>query len=156
MKQLMIVSVSVLISTIALAQPPKVPADKGSKFGKEVAVNKAIDVNEMANTMGTKESAEVNVKAEVVEVCKAEGCWIKVKTANGNMMVKMKDHAFLVPLALNGKQIAITGTAVNKVTTVAQLKHYAEDAGKSKAEIDAIKEDKKEILIQAKGIEVLN
>jgi hypothetical protein len=34
-------------------------------------------------------------------------------------------------------------------------KHYAEDAGKSKEEIEAIKEPKKEIVLQAKGILVL-
>ena len=35
------------------------------------------------------------------------------------------------------------------------LKHYAEDAGKSKEEIATIKEPKKEIVLQAKGILVL-
>ena len=35
------------------------------------------------------------------------------------------------------------------------LKHYAEDAGKSKEEIAAITEPKKEITMQAKGILVL-
>ncbi|MFY7899551.1 MAG: DUF4920 domain-containing protein, partial [Chitinophagaceae bacterium] len=123
MKQFICASVSILIAAIAIAQPPKVAADKGAKFGKPVETQKAIDVNDLAKNLATKESEEVNVKAEVVEVCKAEGCWIKVKTANGNMMVKMKDHAFLVPLALNGKQVIISGTAVNKVTTVAQQKH---------------------------------
>ena len=34
-------------------------------------------------------------------------------------------------------------------------KHYAEDAGKNKEEIDAIKEPKKEIVMQATGILVL-
>ncbi|MGI8635710.1 MAG: DUF4920 domain-containing protein [Segetibacter sp.] len=47
------------------------------------------------------------------------------------------------------------GSAEEKITSVEQLKHYAEDAGKSKAEIAAIKEPKKEIIVDAKGLLVL-
>jgi hypothetical protein len=43
-----------------------------------------------------------------------------------------------------------------KTTSVAELKHYAEDAKKSKEEIDAIKEPKKEIRVMAKGIVVVD
>jgi len=39
--------------------------------------------------------------------------------------------------------------------SVDMLKQYAEDAGKSNEEIAAIKEPKKEIVLQAKGILVL-
>jgi len=78
-----------------------------------------------------------------------------METADGTMLIKMKDHAFLVPLSMNGKTIVADGTVTLKETSVEMLKHYAEDAGKSKAEIDAIKEPKKEITMQAKGILVL-
>jgi hypothetical protein len=56
---------------------------------------------------------------------------------------------------LNGKEVVIDGIAEEKQTSVAQLKHYAEDAGKSKEEIDAIKEPKTEITITAKGVLVI-
>jgi hypothetical protein len=78
-----------------------------------------------------------------------------METADGAMMIKMKDHKFLVPLSMNGKTIVVDGTATLKETSVDMLKHYAEDAGKTKAEIDAITQPKKEITMQAKGILVL-
>ena len=56
---------------------------------------------------------------------------------------------------MNGTTIVIDGVADEKLTTVAQLRHFAEDAGKSKAEIAKITEPKREILVQAKGILVL-
>ena len=105
--------------------------------------------------LADKTTADVKVKGKVVEVCKAEGCWIRMETASGPMLIKMKDHAFMVPLAMNGKTIVADGTATFKETSVEMLKHYAEDAGKSKEEIAAIKEPKKEIILQAKGILVL-
>jgi hypothetical protein len=67
----------------------------------------------------------------------------------------MKDHSFFVPVSMQGKTIVVDGTATLKETSVDMLKHYAEDAGKSKAEIDAITQPKKEITVQAKGILVL-
>jgi hypothetical protein len=144
---------------IAMAQPPKVPADAGTSFGEKTTQEDAISVEQMVSILnGKKEGAkkmDVKLKAEVTDVCTAEGCWIKVKSTDGKLMVKMKDHKFLVPLALNGKNIVIQGTAEEKITSVEMLRHYAEDAGKSKEEIAAIKEPKKEIVVQAKGILVL-
>jgi hypothetical protein len=67
-------------------------------------------------------------------------------------MVKMKDYGFYLPLAAKGKKVVIDGEAKMKTTSVAELKHYAEDAKKSQAEIDAIKEPLKEVRITAKGI----
>jgi hypothetical protein len=67
----------------------------------------------------------------------------------------MKDHAFLVPLIMNGKTIVAQGLATFKETSVDMLKHYAEDAGKTKEEIAKITEPKKEISMLANGILVL-
>lgn len=144
-----------LISTLAMAQPPNVPADKGAQFGTRFNVG-TIVTPEQLPVLLEKGKADVQLKAEVVEVCQKEGCWLKVQSSNGGkIMVKMIDHEFLVPTAINGKTIVINGNAETKETSVAQLRHYAEDAGKSKAEIEAIKEPKKEIIVQAKGITVL-
>lgn len=84
-----------------------------------------------------------------------EGCWIKIQSPDGKMMVKMKDHKFTVPVALNGKTVMIEGIAEEKVTPVDELRHYAKDAGKSQSEIDAIINPKREIVVTAKGVRVL-
>jgi len=138
-----------------IAQPPKGPAKKGMNFGAKTTTEGAVAANELTNVLANKTTAEVKVKGKVVEVCKAEGCWIRMETASGPMLIKMKDHSFFVPLALNDKTIIADGTAEVKETSVDMLKHYAADAGKSKEEIAAIKEPKKEIVLQAKGILVL-
>ena len=147
---------AVLVCSFSLmAQPPKGLANKGMTFGVKTTTDSAIDVNELAALLLAKPTTVAKVRGKVVEVCKAEGCWIKMETANGPMMIKMKDHSFLVPLDMNGKNIVVQGTATFKETTVEMLKHYAEDAGKSKEEIAAIKEGRKETTMQATGILVL-
>lgn len=155
MKKMILTIPALLIGICLLAQPPKGPADKGMTFGEKTTADGAVSANELAAKLKGTEAAEVKVTGKVVEVCKAEGCWLRMETANGPMLIKMKDHAFLVPLSMNGKTIVAEGTATLKETSVEMLRHYAEDAGKSKAEIEAIKEPKTEISMQAKGILVL-
>lgn len=138
-----------------MAQPPEVPAEKGTTFGEKTTETGAVKATELHTFLAGKEKADVKVEGKVSEVCKAEGCWLLMEIASGTMLVKMKDHKFLVPLALNGKTIVAEGTATLKETSVEMLRHYAEDAGKSKEEIAKITEPKKEIVLQAKGILVL-
>jgi hypothetical protein len=40
----------------------------------------------------------------------------------------MKDYAFFVPTALEGKTVVLEGSAESKTTSVKELQHYAEDA----------------------------
>jgi Domain of unknown function (DUF4920) len=155
MKKLLFLLTIVMISISLMAQPPKGPAKKGMTFGIKTTADGAVAANELTNVMAEKTTADVKVKGTVTEVCKAEGCWIRMQTASGTMLIKMKDHSFTVPLALNGKTIVADGVAELKETSVEMLKHYAEDAGKSKAEIEAITAPKKEIILHAKGILVL-
>ena len=155
MKKLMVLIPALLLTFTVMAQPPEGPAKKGMVFGDKVTAEGAIASNDLAGKLKGAEPTEVKVTGKVVEVCKAEGCWLRMETASGSMLIKMKDHAFLVPLAMNGQTIVAEGTATLKETSVEMLRHYAEDAGKSKEEIAKIKEPKKEVTMQAKGILVL-
>ena len=139
------------------AQPPSVPAEKGTIFGAKTTADNAINVDQLPAVMQSNkgEKTAVKIKGVVTAVCEEMGCWIKIKSPTGDMMVKMKGHSFFVPLALNGKEVVIDGMAEEKETSVEQLKHYAEDANKTKEEIAAIKEPKKEIIVEAKGVLVL-
>ncbi len=124
-------------------------------FGAKTNVAGAVNIDDLSKKVTDKQETNVKVKGKVVEVCTQMGCWLKMETADGKIMVKMKDHSFFVPVDLNGKEIVVDGTAKMTVTPVSELKHYAEDAGKSKEEVAAIKEPKTEIVIDAKGVLVL-
>lgn len=155
MKKILVLIPALFFAFVLLAQPPKGDANSGMTFGEKITSDGAVAAAELSAKLTGTEPAEVKVTGEVTEVCKMEGCWIRMKTDKGTMLIKMKDHAFLVPLAMNGKTIVVEGVATFKETSVAMLQHYAEDAGKTKEEIAAITEPKKEITMQAKGILVL-
>ena len=155
MKKIIALSITSLFTGILLAQPPKGLADAGMIFGEKTTVEGAISSNELTKKLDKENKVDVKVEGEVSQVCAAEGCWLKMKTETGTIMVKMKDHKFLVPLSMNGKTIVVKGIAEKKVTSVEMLQHYALDAGKTKEEIAAIKTPKQEIVVQATGIVVI-
>jgi hypothetical protein len=159
MKKL-ILSALILISVAAGAQEThqkeKVQAEKGVVYGKVSETESAVNTDELTTKL-VDNKYEGQVKGKVAEVCKAEGCWIRLKRADGStMMVRAKDHAFLMPENIVGKTVVVEGSAVVKVETEEMRRHYAEDAGKSKKEIAKIKGSKKDVQFAATGVKVLD
>ena len=95
----------------------------------------------------------VAVKGEVMDVCPKKGCWVSVKTEDGaSFFVKMKDYAFFVPKNAEEKEVIVNGKAFVSIESVADLQHYAKDAGKSKEAIDSITEPKVTYSFLADGV----
>lgn len=141
---------------VAAQDKEKVPAAKGVVYGTVSKEGQPVTPDEIKSKL-VNDQFEGQVKAKVTEVCKAEGCWIKVQKADGtSMMVRAKDHKFLMPENIVGKTVLIEGAATVKETTEEMRKHYAEDAGKSKEEIAKIKGSEKDVQFAAKGVKVLD
>ena len=139
------------------AQPPAGDAKPGEWYGDKVNPEGALNINDVvAKLNGGSEFPEVKIQGKITEVCPKKGCWLKLELADGSTAtVKMKDYGFFLPVAAKGKTVVIDGEVKLKETSVAELKHYAEDAKKSKEEIDAITKPEKEVRVLAKGIVVV-
>ncbi len=95
----------------------------------------------------------VVVGGKVTAVCQKKGCWMTLEKPDGEeMRVTFKDYALFMPFDLAGKNVVIRGKAEKKVTPVDELRHYAEDAGKSAEEIAAITEDEIKMTFEADGV----
>ncbi len=124
-----------------------------SIHGETLTEQGAIQATELATKLETKEEMPAKVTGVVESVCKAAGCWMKVKTADGQTMrVTFKDYGFFVPKDIAGKTVVFEGVAKVKTTSVAMLKHYAEDGGKTKEEIAKITQPEKAIGFVATGV----
>ena len=155
MKKLLFSSL-LFIALGASAQKEKTPAAKGVVYGVVAEEANPIAPDEIKAKL-VDNQYEGQITAKVVEVCKAEGCWIKVQRKDGSaMMVRAKDHAFLLPEDIVGKTVLIDGNATVKETTEEMRRHYAEDAGKSKKEIAKIKGSEKDVQFAARGVKVLD
>ena len=125
---------------------------KYDTFGKKI---KAKGSAEAASLTGKTDFAasDVKIEGEVESVCQAAGCWMKIKTADGQTMrVTFKDYGFFVPKDIAGKKVIFEGIPAVKSTSVAELQHYAEDAGKTKEEIAKITAPKTELTFVANGV----
>lgn len=159
---------AVSMSALSFAQeqkkmgPPTGNAIVGDTYGSSVTAkteSKAISVEKLSKKLkkGNKKVENIAIKGKVVDVCDKKGCWLTIETEDqSQFFVKMKDYAFFVPTALKGKTVVMDGSAERKVTSVDEQKHYAEDAKKPQAEIDAITKPKEEIRFVANGIKVVN
>ena len=95
----------------------------------------------------------IKITGTAAAVCQVKGCWMTTDLGDGkSMRIRFKDYAFFMPKDGAGKTFYAQGVASWETTSVAQLRHYAEDAGKSKEEIEKITEPKKEITFLAEGV----
>jgi hypothetical protein len=144
------------IVSVSIAQPPNVPAEPGATFGEVITKENAQPIAALPGLLNNQETISTKIAGKVIDVCPKKGCWMKLEIApQQHVFVRMKDYGFFVPTAMIGKTVVVEGTAKAVTTSVEDLKHYAEDAKRSQAEIDAIKEPKKEIQLIANGILVV-
>jgi hypothetical protein len=111
-------------------------------FGEKFELNKVLTKEQMFKkyrTLKKGDSITVKFKTTIKEVCKKKGCWMKLDLSNGeSAFIRFKDYGFFVPLNADGSEVVVNGVAFVDVVSVSELKHYAKDAGKSLAEINAI------------------
>ena len=156
MKKIFLALFVLSIAVGANAQPPKGPVTPGSTYGAPITPDGAIDVTALPAQLAITDTVNTKIKGTVVSVCSKKGCWMNVKLNDKeNVFVQMKDYGFFVPTAMVGKTVVLDGQAKMKTTSVTEQRHYAEDGKKTKEEIAAITQPKKEISFMANGIVVV-
>ena len=71
---------------------------------------------------------------------------------SSTIRVTFKDYGFFMPKDASGRTAIVDGFASVDVTSIEDLKEFAKDNGDSKEAIEAIKEPKKELVFEAKGV----
>jgi hypothetical protein len=126
-----------------------------ASFGMEINDADALSSERMMTHYKTmKEGDTINSKmrGKINKVCSAKGCWMTLDMDGENeVMVKFKDYGFFMPLNAEG-EVVVNGKAFVKEVSVEELRHYAEDDGKSAEEIAAITEPKRTYSFEADGV----
>lgn len=134
------------LEEVVIAQVP-------GNYGASVEEVEVMSISQMYDELISKGEFEGKVVGEIKEVCSKKGCWMTLDLPSGETMrVTFKDYGFFVPLTAQGYPVIIEGVATKSETDVATLRHYAEDAGKSKEEIEAIIAPKLEYAFEAVGV----
>lgn len=125
-------------------------------FGDEIEDDNVISKEEMAEKYkDLKEGDTLIVKfaSKINTVCKSKGCWMNLDLGEGEeSFVKFKDYGFFMPLNSDGREVIVNGKAFVKTTSVEELRHFAEDGGKSEEEIAKIIEPKYTLSFEADGV----
>ncbi len=122
-----------------------------ASFGADISVDGAVDIKTAINNF-SGDSAMVKVSGNIVEVCQAKGCWLTLETGAEPVRVTFKDYGFFVPKDSDGSLAVMDGILKKEEVSVETLRHYAQDAGKSQEEIDAITEPELKFTFEASGV----
>jgi hypothetical protein len=125
-----------------------------SFYGKQIDKEGIQNSDQLKLSLENNEKIDAKLKGEILETCANKGCWMTMKFDNGQeMRVTFKDYGFFVPTeGVAGNMAIIQGEVKKETTPVETLRHYAEDAGKSKAEIESITTPKEEYTFVARGV----
>ncbi len=145
---------SLILTFLLVTSISYLQAQEVQQYGAEISTKGAVEASKITKKLKKKENAPLKVQGKIVKTCPVKGCWMTLDMGNGEtMMVRFKDYAFFVPKeGQQGKIAFVEGTAKKEVIDVETLRHYAEDAGKSKEEIAAITAPETKWTFEAKGV----
>ncbi len=152
---LLIIVFGVTISAQSTQSP-----NLGQYIGAAINDPNPITLTGLVSAIEKQDTIHTQLRARVEAVCQVKGCWMNLVPIDGNgdisVFVKFKDYAFFMPLDLVGQDVIIEGIAYKEITTVGELRHYAEDEGKSLEDIAQITEAVEELKFMADGVIILN
>ena len=120
----------------------------GELFETSEIINYKLERDNFLNS-----SSKVKIEGEILSSCPMKGCWMKISVEKDTVLVRFKDYGFFVPKSgIEGKSTIINGSLSVDTLSIAQLQHYAEDAGKSKKEIALITKPEVTISFLADGV----
>ena len=100
-----------------------------------------------------KENSLDKVNGTILSSCPKKGCWMQVQVETDTVQVTFKDYGFFVPkTGLESKKTVLEGFVKQDTISVKMLRHYAEDAGKSKSEIEQITKPEFKLSFIANGV----
>lgn len=149
--------VAFLLPVAAIAQKDG-QSSNANTFGEAFKPKKVVSYDQMLKRMEGQEKVAIKVRGTVEDVCQAKGCWMNIisEKTNEKMMVQFKDYGFFMPKDIAGKEVIMDGYAFYEVTPVDELRHYAEDAGKTAEEIALITEPARKLKFLASGVILLD
>ena len=135
-----------------VAKVPSVYPSFGAVISEENALSSE-EVFAQMKVLQVGDTLPVKFISTIKEVCTSKGCWMKLPlNETEETMVRFKDYGFFMPLDSQGKEVIVEGIAFVKQTSVAELQHYAKDAGKSTQEIANIKVPETTFAFESKGV----
>ena len=126
-----------------------------SLFGEKFKVKEIIDLNDKKDIFNIDKN--IQIEGKIKSTCKMKGCWMELDVAEKTIFVRFKNYGFFVPKeGAEGKTAILNGKLSIDTLSVAELRHYAQDAGKSKQEMSSIEKQEITMSFLAEGVIIMN
>lgn len=144
---------------LSLIAAPGIAADYvGQVYGAPVSSATPVAIESALPRAQELSGGTVAVSGKVSAVCQQKGCWLTLvggEAGLSSVRMTFKDYGFFVPKDLIGYTVVAEGIFKTETVTVADQRHLAKDAGKSKEEIESITQEKVETSFEAAGVRVI-
>lgn len=132
-----------------------IPSKTFLKRGAPIGIAEKVSLAKVMADPSKYAGKTVLVEGVIVRSCKMEGCWAELAPNKDgrSIRVKMKDHAFFIPLQSVGAFARAEGTFSVKTLSKAQVDHMIDDDG-AKFEDRNADGTVTEISFEATGIEL--
>jgi hypothetical protein len=129
MKIKIIVPVFLLSCGIIFSQTEEI------KLGGEITLTEKTNISDILADPDAYLDQTVLVEGEILDVCPMMGCWMEIKSDDGEEMikVKVKDGEIVFPMEAKGKTALVEGTVYKLELTqekaIQHFEHVAEEKG---------------------------
>jgi len=110
MKKLFLILISLILSTVVLANEAK-------KYGAEITLDQKTTLSEILTDAESFVGKKVLVEGTVIAVCAKRGCWIELSGEKDfeKMRVKVNDGEIVFPMEAKGKKALVEGEVYSVV-----------------------------------------
>ncbi|GAB1261367.1 DUF4920 domain-containing protein [Aurantivibrio plasticivorans] len=98
-------------------------------YGGKITKDTPIDLAKAIALADSGSQQTILVEATVGSVCQKKGCWLSLEDTHSPVRVTFKDYGFFVPPTIKGRNVLVEGTIHKKTLSLAESKHYTQDAG---------------------------
>jgi len=124
------------------------------QLGQPFTINEAQSIHVSEALKPANYDRVVRLEGECYRVCQTEGCWLIVTDGKSKLRVTIKDKDFAAPMNLGSKNIILEGKVSELLTSEADAREYADEAGKSEEETNAIQGDQRVPVFVATSLEI--
>lgn len=106
-----------------------------TKLGAGITLTEKTNISDILSDPETYLDKTVLVEGEVLDVCSMMGCWMELKSENGEGMikVKVKDGEIVFPMEAKGKTALVEGKVykieLTQEKAIQHFEHVAEEKG---------------------------
>lgn len=122
-------------------------------YGEVVDSTQAVKATDLQQKMLGLRTINLTISGKVEDVCKAEGCWMKLDLGEEKrLLVRMKNRSFSVDDEVQGKYAFVKGTVHYDTISVENLQKHAKEDGESDSVVSALTVPEINLVMEALGV----